>query len=129
MVLSTVCQVERGVDGLAHLPERLQLGDGAGQLGRARLHLLEQPRVLDGDHGLVGKGLDQFDLTVGKRPYGIPGDGNDADHDIVPEKRHGERRAPSAAPLEIAFRIARIREDIRDVDRATLDHCLGRRRA
>ena len=24
----------------------------------ARLHLLEQPRVLDGDHGLVGEGRD-----------------------------------------------------------------------
>ena len=33
-----------------------------GQLARARLHLLEQPRVLDGDDGLVGEGLEQLDL-------------------------------------------------------------------
>ena len=32
----------------------------------ARLHLLEQPRVLDGDHRLVGEGLDQLDLLVGE---------------------------------------------------------------
>ena len=32
-----------------------------------RLHLLEQPRVLDGDHGLVGEGRDQLDLLVGER--------------------------------------------------------------
>ena len=48
-----------------------------------RLHLLEQPRVLDGDHGLVGEGLDQLDLLVGERagprcdrrrstPIGVP---------------------------------------------------------
>ena len=30
----------------------------------ARLHLLEQPRILDGDDGLVGEGLHQFDLLA-----------------------------------------------------------------
>ena len=30
-----------------------------GQLARARLHLLEQAHVLDGDHRLVGEGLRQ----------------------------------------------------------------------
>ena len=53
--------VERGVDSLAHLPERLELGDGTCS-SRARLDLFEQPRVLDGDDGLVGEGLDQLDL-------------------------------------------------------------------
>ena len=38
-------------------PEGFQLGDRAGQLPRARLHLLEQPHVVDGDDGLVGEGL------------------------------------------------------------------------
>ena len=33
-----------------------------GQLARARLLGLEQPRVLDGDDGLVGEGLHQLDL-------------------------------------------------------------------
>ena len=28
--------------------------------------LVEQPRVLDGDDGLVGEGLDQLDLLVGE---------------------------------------------------------------
>ena len=31
------------------------------------LVLLEQTHVLDGDHGLVGEGLEQGDLLVGKR--------------------------------------------------------------
>ena len=34
------------------------------QLALARLLRLEQPRVLDGDDGLVGEGLDQLDLLV-----------------------------------------------------------------
>ena len=31
------------------------------------LHLVEQPRILDGDDGLVGEGLQQFDVLVGER--------------------------------------------------------------
>jgi hypothetical protein len=31
---------------------------------------LEQPRVLDGDHRLIGEGLDQLDLLLDERPYG-----------------------------------------------------------
>src|SRR5215510_13248486 len=42
---------------------------GLLELTRSRLHLLEQPRVLDGDGGLVGEGLEQFDLSVGKRAH------------------------------------------------------------
>ena len=34
----------------------------------ARLHLLEQPHILDGDHRLVGEGLQQLDLARGKIP-------------------------------------------------------------
>ena len=30
------------------------------------MNLLEQPRVLDGDDGLVGEGLEQIDLSVGE---------------------------------------------------------------
>ncbi len=36
------------------------------QLPRPRLHLLEQSRVLDGDDGLVGEGLEEFDLALGE---------------------------------------------------------------
>ena len=36
------------------------------QVAVARLQLLEQPHVLDGDDGLVGEGLEQLDLLVGE---------------------------------------------------------------
>ena len=38
------------------------------QLGVARLQLLEQADVLDGDDGLVGEGLEQLDLVVREPP-------------------------------------------------------------
>ena len=44
-----------------------ELADRARQLGRPRLQLAQEPRVLDGDDGLVGEGLDQLDLGVGER--------------------------------------------------------------
>ena len=67
-------EVERGAEGLADLAQRLQLLDRAGELGRARLQLVEQPRVLDGDGRLVGEGLHQGDLAVGERPDLVPVD-------------------------------------------------------
>ena len=45
-----------GAPGL--ISQRLREVAGLG------LHLVEQPDVLDGDHGLVGEGLYQFDLLV-----------------------------------------------------------------
>src|SRR5262245_23221519 len=70
------------------LEYRLQLTgrrtDDAQHLGRRRLllkrlpQLIEQPRVLDGDDGLVGEGFDQFDLPIGKSLYGRPTENEDA---------------------------------------------------
>jgi hypothetical protein len=40
---------------------------------------LKQPRVLDGDDGLVGEGLDQLDLLVSKRANLRAPDGDHAD--------------------------------------------------
>src|SRR5438105_12515407 len=38
-----------------------------GKLARARLHLVEQPRVLNRDHCLVGESGDEVDLILGER--------------------------------------------------------------
>ena len=38
------------------------------EIARARLQLVEQPRVLDRDHRLVGEVRDQLDLLVGEWP-------------------------------------------------------------
>jgi hypothetical protein len=39
------------------------LGGGCLLLQRFA-QLVEQPRILDGDHGLIGKGLEQSDLSL-----------------------------------------------------------------
>ena len=54
---------------LQHLRGRRLLLQRLGQFARARLHLVEQPHVLDRDHRLVGEGRDQLDLLVGERPH------------------------------------------------------------
>ena len=56
-------QIECRADRAADLAQ-------CGEVAVARLHLLEQPRVLDGDDGLVGEGLDQLDLPC-RRTTGL----------------------------------------------------------
>jgi hypothetical protein len=38
-----------------------------------------QPRVLDRDYRLIGKGADQFDLPVGKRFHPLAGEHDESD--------------------------------------------------
>src|SRR6516162_9710407 len=65
-------QIEGGVDRLADLAKRLQLFDRLCEFARARLHLLEQPHVLDRDNRLIRARGDQLDLLIGKGPHRIP---------------------------------------------------------
>ena len=57
----------RAGDDAEHLRGRGLLLQRLGQLARARLHLVEQPHVLDRDHRLVGEGGDQLDLLLAER--------------------------------------------------------------
>ena len=43
------------------------VGQRLREVAGLRLHLLEQPDIPDGDHGLVGEGLEQCDLLVAER--------------------------------------------------------------
>ena len=55
-------QIEgRTADDLQHV-------GGGGLLLQRFAHLVEQPRILDRDNGLVGEGLEQRELLVGERP-------------------------------------------------------------
>ncbi len=56
----------------------------------------EQPRVLDGDDGLRGEVLHQFDLLVGERLHLLPKDADDADQFVVLDHRHAQKRAGAA---------------------------------
>src|SRR6266481_7341213 len=56
----------RARDGPQNLAGRRLLLQRLGQIARARLHLLEEPHVLDRDHRLVGEGGEQLYLLVGE---------------------------------------------------------------
>ena len=60
-----------GIEHRLHVGRRtrdhLQDVGGRGLPLQRLLGLVEQPRVLDGDHGLVGEGLQQLNVMVGER--------------------------------------------------------------
>ena len=60
----------------------------AGQLRRPRLKLLEQAHVLDGDHGLIGEGLQELDLRLRERLGPVEKD--ESDRILVPQHRHAQ---------------------------------------
>jgi hypothetical protein len=84
------------------------------ELARARLQLLEQPRILDGDHSLVGECLEQLDLPFGEPPRYVARYCNCSNRPAVLSHRHGDR-APdglSSHSLARGMRIIGIRADI-----------------
>jgi hypothetical protein len=62
--------------------------DRASQLLRPCLQLAEQARVLDGDHRLVGEGLEERDLVAGEPAKLDAGHRNRPDGFVVPEHRY-----------------------------------------
>ena len=86
----------RAADNLEHLRGRRLLLQRFGELARALLLRLEQPRVLDGDHRLIGEGLDQLDLLLGERPYRLRGEDKHADW--IPSRRSGTPRIVRKSP-------------------------------
>ena len=83
---------------------RQDLGGGGLPLQRL-LRLVEQPRVLDRDHRLVGEGLEQRDLLVGERRRP-----RRADTRVAPMPRPSHSigaTAPSRMPSPIALQPAR----------------------
>ena len=82
----------RARDDLQHLRGRGLLLQCLGEVARARLHLVEQPHVLDRDHRLVGEGRDQLDLLVGERPHRRAGQHHDADRSSLAHKRDPQHR-------------------------------------
>ena len=73
-------QIEsRAADDLQHLGGGGLLLQRFGEVAGARLHLVEQPHVLDRDHRLVGEGLDDFDLAIREGDRLVARDSENAD--------------------------------------------------
>ena len=65
----------------------------------AFLQFFEQPHVLDGDHGLVGEGLQQSDLLLGEwADFGAP-DQNNADRTPFALQR-GDQYGSNTLPVQ-----------------------------
>ena len=79
----------RTADDLEHVGGRGLLLKRLAQIVGARLNLIEQPHVLDGDDGLVGEGLQQRDLTISEWPHLEPINENYSQHLVRFE--HGNR--------------------------------------
>ena len=60
--LKNPVQIECGTESATDGAQRGQLFHRACELARPGPELAEEPRVLDGDHGLVREGLEQLDL-------------------------------------------------------------------
>src|SRR5262249_42709719 len=86
-------QIEDGIDSLADLAQRPQLFDRLRKLAAARLRLVEQPHILHGDHRLVCERLDQLDLLVGERLYGIARASDHPDRGSLAHQRYAEQGA------------------------------------
>ena len=99
-------------DGLEHrldvgrrleMTRRISLGGGLllerlGEVAVARLQLREEAHVLDGDHGLVGEGLEERDLAVRERPARPRMTAMTPIATAVAQHRHGQDRAVAEAP-------------------------------
>ena len=84
-------QVERrAADSLQHICGSDLLLESFFEIAGFGLHLVEQADVLDRDHGLVGECRDQLDLLVGKRPYSLPSQSDNADGFSFALERHTE---------------------------------------
>ena len=63
----TSCKIKlRAADNLEHVGSRGLLLQRLSKVGGALTQFVEQPRVLDGDDGLSGEVLYQFDLLLGE---------------------------------------------------------------
>jgi hypothetical protein len=109
-------QVERRVDRLGHLAERTQLPDRAREIGRARLHFVEQPHVLDRDHRLVGEGTDQLDLLFGERLDDRAHQSDDPHRGTFAQQWDPEHRAIPGDVLQVEQRVLGIGKAIANID-------------
>src|SRR5262249_21707848 len=79
----------RATDNLEHIGRCSLLLQRFAQFLRARLHLVEQPHILNCDHSLVGESRHQLDLLLGERLYDRSRERENTDRDSLPKQRNG----------------------------------------
>ena len=111
-------------DRAKNLTGRHLLLERLGELPVSRLELLEQPHVLDRDHRLRGKGLQERDLPVGEGSRRVPSHRDRPDGFALPEKRRGQDRArigPGCSCWSFGILVPG-RPHVRDMDGRPVEH-------
>src|SRR5262249_23600435 len=85
------------------------------QLACALLLSLEQPHVLDGDDGLIGKCRNQFDVLVVERPHRATAHQDDTDWTSLAQHRHPQMGAIAAQLLWLSQTVVRVAQNIGDL--------------
>ena len=110
-------EIDGRIHRLADLAERAQLADRLGKLAGAALHLLEQTDVLDRDHRLVGKRLNQLDL-LGAEWQGLGACQYQRPNRIsFPQQRDGEVGSVLPEFLRFEERVFRVGKNIGNMNR------------
>src|SRR6266567_1028347 len=81
----------RAADDTQDLTRRRLLIERLGEVAVTSFQLVEEAHVLDGDHGLVGEGLEELDLALRERPFGLRHD-NGADRLALAQHWHDQQR-------------------------------------
>src|SRR3954447_7872510 len=117
-------QVEgRTTDDPEHLACRGLVFERFLKVVGAVLQFVEQPRVLDRDHRLVGKGAHQLNLPLGEGLHPLPGKVKDANWLALTQQWDAERGAHFAERDHTWHSVFAVRHQIGDMDRlARLAH-------
>ena len=115
-------EIERRAYRATDFAQGLELLHRASKFARSGLHLLKQPHILDGDHGLVGEGLDQLNLLLGKGLDFASLQAEDTEKHPSPKHRDAQERPEITDPLSF-FRVLKIgvSHGVDDMDRLARD--------
>ena len=91
-----------------------KVGEGLFEFARARLHLLEQARILDGDDGLIGEGAQDFDVARREGAGFRARHDNGAEHFRLAHQGNAEQRAGGRAAGGEGDRVIRLGEHVYD---------------
>src|SRR5262249_18770964 len=108
-------------DNAKHLGRRRLLLQRLGELARARLHLVEQPHVLDRDHRLVGEGGQQVDLLIGECADGKSSKSEYAYQRSLSHERNTQHGMKSKTLLRLRQRVFRVGSGVLDMHRSTIE--------
>ena len=115
-------EVEARADGLAHLPQRLQLRDLACQLFAPGLQCAHQISLSQHDRTLGGEVLEQLAFADVEGCDVGPPHRQHADDLVLQDHRRGEQRAETATLLEVVASVVRVVEYVGNLVGA---HILG----